>query len=1017
MNAPQPSLDPGSEAAASPDAETPPTPTPEPWTPERVVAWNAYYDIYVALGALLLGLLTSAVKAASSSLWTNLRAGQLILRQGPVLTDVFSYTAEGARWVDVSWLYQAANALLYGLGATMFSADAARADRVGVMAVVVANAVFRMLTLLTLLGFRRQGPGLWWTAVCASAAVAWISPATLGPQTWGLTLLSLELLLLFHAIEWQRKGAAIALIALFALWANLDASFLVGLILLALAAIGGGVTPTEPKAAGERSWAWSWNGTRAGGLVLLAACAGACLVNPAFVRVFPAAAETLLSGLDLPVIHPPLVLAHLPGVVTVLFPLLLAYVVLVAAGLFSFWVNRSRFATGRFAVFLGACVLFALSTQLRPAFAVVLAATLALNGQEWYLARFGTSGRLGKTWAFWSVGGRSLTIVLTFVAIALSLTGYAAEQGDPVFGFGYDPDDFALEAAEYLKTSPFRGQVLNANPALGDALIWKAYPTRKTFMDSRRGVFPAEVEAEYKEVREALRDGDKERWKPILDRHQITVVMLNRRPGAALGRPSPRTFDTLASSPEDWIPFYDDGNVVLFGRADAEPGDLAYFRSRRLDAAEMAYQRATPIRVSAENPSPTTWLDAYFKGRTQTTRSPHTWAAIQWLHPSTSENPDTPKVPDPAQCLLAIREARIGLARNKPDDTLAYRILAESYKYLLFHETPILARGRNNASVGPLAFRVQQRATALNFAIMTAPPPEGDEEREAQLALNRELFSLYQTLNHFDLARDRLAAIRALSRPGEFDPAEEKLLTRFDEAIAEVKRKMDEPPADGRSGPLARFDVAQRSGMTGLAIAELVDIEKQGVNPAQVKARLLDLLCLVGQPDEALKVLQQGDLNDPALETEPGMSLYRHARVYLLLGQYEPACTVLEQAVGRLRALQVQRSLDSFAVGSLQGNFKLTTVSVTELAKLVMTQSTWGAELGLIYLESGETKLAADAFTKALTIAPKLPARPLLAYYLTQMGQPVPSVSEDTPKTEVPAAGELPENPFAAERP
>ena len=39
--------------------ETDAEPPPEPWTPERVSEWNAYYDFYVKLAALLLVFMVS----------------------------------------------------------------------------------------------------------------------------------------------------------------------------------------------------------------------------------------------------------------------------------------------------------------------------------------------------------------------------------------------------------------------------------------------------------------------------------------------------------------------------------------------------------------------------------------------------------------------------------------------------------------------------------------------------------------------------------------------------------------------------------------------------------------------------------------------------------------------------------------------------------------------------------------------------------------------------------------------
>ncbi|MGE3820347.1 MAG: hypothetical protein AB7I30_13115, partial [Isosphaeraceae bacterium] len=81
----------GAAAEESPDDEA--EDEPEPWTPERVVEWNAYYDIYVVLGVLLLAFIVSANRITHSSIWTQLQAGRLIAEAGaPVTTDPFSYT-------------------------------------------------------------------------------------------------------------------------------------------------------------------------------------------------------------------------------------------------------------------------------------------------------------------------------------------------------------------------------------------------------------------------------------------------------------------------------------------------------------------------------------------------------------------------------------------------------------------------------------------------------------------------------------------------------------------------------------------------------------------------------------------------------------------------------------------------------------------------------------------------------------------------------------------------------------
>ena len=48
------------------------------------------------------------------------------------------------------------------------------------------------------------------------------------------------------------------------------------------------------------------------------------------------------------------------------------------------------------------------------------------------------------------------------------------------FGLGYNPDNFPIEAAEFLeRQNELQGNVLNTSMAQGDLLIWKAYPQAK----------------------------------------------------------------------------------------------------------------------------------------------------------------------------------------------------------------------------------------------------------------------------------------------------------------------------------------------------------------------------------------------------------------------------------------------------------------------------------------------------------------------------------------------------------
>ena len=62
--------------------------------------------------------------------------------------------------------------------------------------------------------------------------------AGISPRTWGLLLFAFEMYILFRAFIQGRGRALWLLIPTFVLWANLDQTFLTGLLVLAAATIG-----------------------------------------------------------------------------------------------------------------------------------------------------------------------------------------------------------------------------------------------------------------------------------------------------------------------------------------------------------------------------------------------------------------------------------------------------------------------------------------------------------------------------------------------------------------------------------------------------------------------------------------------------------------------------------------------------------------------------------------------------------------------------------------------------------
>lgn len=1048
-------------------------PAPEPWTPARVSEWNAYYDIYVAGFVVLLAFLGSAnkIQPSNSGIWSLLQAGRQLSSAGaPVVSDSTSIAGQGLRWVNIPWLFELVHYQLHAAVTSLVPPPepgsptpvaSGSGEQYAAGAMIALDALIRGLTAWLLLGIRRKGPGLWWTAICTTLAVGvslglsafesitagaggevvrtvrpWVDvipggiagPASVAPETWGLLFFAIELILLHHAMNLGKPGRLFGLIPLFLLWANVDESYSFGLVALAASVVGLGL-------GGPRGVARPTLGT---GLTVLASCFVVTIASPSHVFGLLAAFATMYRAVGLDFGPPTPMPVSVFGAsfreslgVAFAQSYQFYYATLVALGLLSFALNRRNFSPGRFLLFAAAAVLWGLALTYTALFAAAFAATLALNGQEWYQDAIGTEGRLGASWTGWSTGGRLVTIALIFLAIASGVTGWGRQVGESQFGFGFNPDDFPFEAAEALRNSPIEGNILNTTLAQGDAIAWRDAGKRKAFVDSRIHLYPRQTFVEFDELRKFIRDDQVDRWQPILDGYKVSAVMV--QPAGA-----PRTYVRLMNSP-NWIPIYDDGAVVIFGRADSKAlaADLSYFQANRLDADALTYRRPRPVPPWERPPTPTYEpLDRIFQNRLLNRPQPHTEAARRWLRPA-DVAPGTAYLPDPAHCLMAIREARAALS-IKPDDTIAFRILFDAYRLLLAQESAVIAgiplKPENITRIvqSPpqprlLINRFRQLLTSMNFAIQTLPPAKTAAERVDKVNLNYTLAQLYLQAGAFDLARERLSDIQV--REGEMDEEFFKNLTRqlgeLNQRIESIQDQVSDLVINRRATPADKATFARSQGAPGLAIHELEEVNDAGGNPAPVRPVLVDLYCDAGQPEKALDVIANLNVDDPSLSSGIGTASYRQGLVYLLLGNYENAVTLWrDKSIAQIRT---QRNLlaPSATQMLLNGEPVASTRMFLELPEKVDQQAQWEFEMAMAALEGGlPPDLAADHFQSALKLEPALTVRPLIAYYLEKLGKAVPPPrSAATRPTPAPAATpsaetpgpELPANPFVPE--
>ncbi len=1023
-----------------------------PWTPERVEGWNRYLDRYVAGGLLILVFLTALKPISNSSIWPLLRAGESIVKGQPITVDSFSYTRAGQTWVNVPWVFEVANSQLYRLveGAFRSVTEPDRGTWAAASALILLHATLLALAAWLIMSVRRPGPGLWWAALCALVAMGGflipsaraaremeLAPGGLAygldavsPDTWGLVLLALAILLLHWGRNLGREKALWALPAVFALWANVDDSVGFGLIVLLAWALGCVVAWLNDDRSVDRKPPWSR-------LAIAGACVVACLINPSTYRIF---GETVLPYVgsfqrmfmltndvltedQLGYFGPMSTrvfnrrLGEDASLVRMIF-----FGVVVWMGLVSFVVNRRRWSWPRFFAYVAAAVLWAGRIDLAPFFGLVLAGVLSLNGQEWYLERYGVKGRVGTGWKLWSDGGRAVTILALFGLCFLGITGYFSKPGDSGFGLGVNDTNLAFGTAEFLRDLPLEGQVLNLSVSQGDSLIWAA-PSRKPFIDTRKGLYPEKVRRDLEEIRRGLTEDDPTRWEPLLKEYAgdgpgITAVIVNPEI-------NPTTYNAMLAS-SSWVRLHDGGNAVVFGRADASNRDLELIKNERLDASRLVYEKYDPIQAPDRPPTSGSWMDSVLRYRAMKRPQPNVYTAGRWLEAASSS-----ATPDPALALMAVREAREAL-RKDPDDYRAHQFLQGAYLALMRAEAAILGESYETSPMKEepieyLTFRYRQRLAELRFALQTAPPPRSMEEREARTSFLLELATMYDTNRAYDLARDYLVEARKIAPPGSLPAPQLDRIAQIEEQLEQFRTQLDDMAAQGQINPIQRADFAVQAGFPGLAIEELLASENAGVSPATVRWSLVDLYCLTGQPDKAYDLLETTGIGDPSLNTGPGTGAYRQGLVNLLLGYHTYAANYWSNYA--LPPLQQSAASEAMAaaLGVLRGEPISATQKVLEITGVPGTsgylanEAQWESELGLALLEAGVPRDVLDEngnvmqrgasshLRRALEINPDHPIRGLLAYYLERLGETVPAASTTEAGTP-----EVPTTPAAA---
>lgn len=496
---------------------------------KAAAARNVACLVTVVTFLLIFGM--AARTPLDTDMWWHLRAGEEIVRTGRLLeVDIFSFTRAGQPWTNPYWLAQGAMALSFrGLGF------------LGLGLLVAALATLSMVLVFA----QCEGPVFLKSAALllgsVVASVVW-SPR---PQLVSLVWMALVGLVLYR-YKWRGQDRLWALPLIFILWANTHGGYPLGLIMIGSMLAGEALNHLLGIDSGPvlgwrqivRLGAWG------------IACGLAVLINPngldmwrlPFLTVNMAVLQQYIPEWASPDFH--ITLEQ-----TVLWLLLAVFA---AVGLSGRRMDGSDLVT----VLIFALMALVARRNFGP-FALVAvpvltryasAAVRAWRERAPWLERLERLNHNAKPETDRALGVKK-AINLTLVALlgmVVILKLYVVTQ--PTFVGYHLANAFPSRAVGWLlENRP--GQNLFNEYNWGGYLQW-ALPGFPTFVDGRTDLFGDEVVGEWIEVIQAG-----ERWKPILDRYDARLVMVEH------DRP---LLQALAA--EGWKLVYQDAQVVIYER-------------------------------------------------------------------------------------------------------------------------------------------------------------------------------------------------------------------------------------------------------------------------------------------------------------------------------------------------------------------------------------------------------------------------------------------------------------------
>jgi hypothetical protein len=470
-----------------------------------------------------------------SDMWWHLRAGEETWRaRQPVITDTFSYTRYGERWINHSWLSQVGMYLLFKFGGYLTLG--------AMMALLATLSMFFVYLQMDIHPILR---GLVLVFAALVAAKVW-SPR---PQLVSLVMFGAVGYILY-LFKWRKQNFLWILPIVFVLWSNLHGGYVLGLLLIG-SMIGGELI--NHLLGLEARESLTWRGIRQ---LVLWELVGALVVviNPNGFAMWTIALQTIrvevlqqfVSEWASPDFHD---ISQQP------------FIWLLLATLGAAGVSSKRLDGSDLVAVSGFAYLALVARRNYGPFAMVAAPILSRHLEAilagWHERRFprwaGVTNRPGI--GPLSTNSRPLSprISKAVNLFVITVLGTAALMKllfvtNPTVVENFERRAFPVEAVAWIRDNGPPGRLFNAYN-WGGYLVMNL-PEYLVFVDGRTDLFNDEVLEEWLDVVNA-----KEGWQHILDKWNVNLLLL---------QPDMKIVDQLSN--KGWQLVYSDQLAVVYVR-------------------------------------------------------------------------------------------------------------------------------------------------------------------------------------------------------------------------------------------------------------------------------------------------------------------------------------------------------------------------------------------------------------------------------------------------------------------